>query len=106
MFPFPLKEGGEERAKQIPSQPRGDRDQTCEDAQPSHGSFPGLRANMACGSADACMSMEDISGRIIAVSTNDASLLYAYNSSATYTHLPVFIYLFTNRRCIYGRDMV
>ena len=38
---FPLKEGGEECAKQIPSQPRGDRDQTCEDAQPSHGSFQG-----------------------------------------------------------------
>ena len=48
MLPFPLKEGGEERAKQIPSQPRGYRDHTCEAAQPSHGSGPGLRANVGC----------------------------------------------------------
>ena len=55
---FPLKEGGEERAKQIPSQPRGDRDQTCEDATLAR-IFSGLRANVGCGNADACMSMED-----------------------------------------------
>lgn len=42
---LPLKEGGEDRAKQIPSQPRGDRDPTCEDAHPSHGSFI-IRANV------------------------------------------------------------
>lgn len=50
-----------------------------------------------------------ISGRMIALSTNEPSLLYDCNISypqAACAHLPVLIHLFANRRCRYGINKV